>query len=154
MCTYPWSYSMSRSKSDRRVLWEQQEQDRLALKKSRCDLVYSERQRVLELLGYNSYRDYLLSPLWKSIRDKVLRGKCVICDKTDASQVHHRNYLYETLAGQCLDQLIPLCGKCHRKIEFSHRNKRTPQDTDNYCRILLLRASKRKLKKRSKKRVY
>jgi hypothetical protein len=71
-------------------------------------------------LGYRTYRDYLQSDLWKSIRDKVLakyRHRCIKCGG-QASQVHHRSYHIDVLMGHDIRSLVPMCRNCHEGIEF------------------------------------
>lgn len=81
---------------------------------------------VLKSLGFESYKDYLASPLWRSIRAKKLRisGKCYFC-RSRASQVHHVHYTRRNLSGKSLKGLHSLCGHCHHEIEFEGDRKRT-----------------------------
>lgn len=82
--------------------------------------VYSERDLILRAMGYPSYRDYLKSSLWAGIRSVVLKNKswrCQCCpDK--ATQVHHQKYDEQTMKGEDLRNLVPLCRKCHKRVEF------------------------------------
>ena len=69
----------------------------------------------LRTLGFRSYRAYLDSPLWASIRERVMaktEGKCVRCWYT-ASQVHHYAYTEENLRGEDLVGLEAICRDCH-----------------------------------------
>lgn len=85
------------------------------------DTFYEKRDRVLKLLGYSSYTEYLESELWAKIRAKVLNsnnGKCRLC-RDPATVVHHRNYKPITMKGVGWKKsLIPLCNKCHYRLEF------------------------------------
>ncbi len=81
---------------------------------------YRERNRVLKSLGFASYKKYISSPLWISIKSKVrkLRGEfCQICGGK-GKHVHHLNYRKDVLVGDNLDPLVVLCGRCHYKVEF------------------------------------
>lgn len=77
------------------------------------------RARTLYYLGFASYRAYLRSALWRSIRVRVFRQKghtCSLCSRR-ATQVHHRSYDRLTLLGLILTYLEPICQYCHKKIE-------------------------------------
>jgi cytochrome c553 len=77
-------------------------------------------------LGFNSYKQYLQSDLWKSIRRRVFHRDgscCVLCQKP-AAQAHHRSYDYSTMSGNDITMIISLCCGCHHKIEFDKRNKK------------------------------
>lgn len=96
-------------------------------------LSYAERQEVLQRLGFDTYRAYLRSELWSSIRDSVFerRGrKCWICHrKGKATQVHHLHYTAENLSGASTSGMRPVCAICHREIEVDDEGrKRTAQD--------------------------
>jgi hypothetical protein len=82
---------------------------------------YQERNRLLrEHLGFDTYAQYLGSPLWKEIKQRGFRehGRfCRICSKY-ANILHHLSYDLETLKGTRLDRLVPVCDTCHHAIEF------------------------------------
>jgi len=89
---------------------------------------YGDRNRVLLSMGFSSYQEYLLSPLWASIRERALieHGSiCRLCGEK-ATQFHHLGYGRDVLAGRTLHQLVPLCSPCHERVEFEPRaRKRT-----------------------------
>jgi 5-methylcytosine-specific restriction endonuclease McrA len=91
------------------------------------------RQRSLYYLGFKTYRAYLKSPLWRSIRKRVfaLKGRtCSLCP-CRANQVHHRRYDRATLSGALLTFLEPICDKCHTEIERTPTGrKRHPAAVD------------------------
>ena len=103
---------------------------------------YVRRKANLSLLGYASYRQYLRSPLWKSIRAVKLKRdpRCYGCGKA-ARQVHHSTYAIEVLRGGDSRGLWSVCRRCHRWIEFCRNgNKRSPsQATDELKRIHKMR---------------
>ena len=71
-------------------------------------------------LGFDNYNEYLRSDLWKDIRRVVLSSKgalCNVCKKTIAVEIHHKQYDYNTMAGHNIKHLIPVCQKCHSKLE-------------------------------------
>lgn len=86
-------------------------------------LGYDLRLDVLERNGFRSYRHYMQSPLWKSIRERVLARdeyRCFACLGV-ADQVHHESYGDVTIRGEKIDRLKSVCAPCHRKIEFDNK---------------------------------
>lgn len=92
---------------------------------------YADRNRTLRSIGYNTYKDYLNSDLWKRIRERALRehgDKCRLCE-SPVQVFHHRGYGKAVLLGYEIKQLVPLCSKCHTKVEFwPNKKKRTLQE--------------------------
>jgi hypothetical protein len=87
---------------------------------------YQQLRESLDLLGFATYRDYLSSPLWKRIRERVLKrakGKCQVCRVDDATQVHHREYDVGVMSGKTLAGLVACCATCHVVSEFSDGDK-------------------------------
>lgn len=81
---------------------------------------YEARDRTLLAMGFSSYREYLASDLWAGIREQVrarCHYRCRMC-KGRATQVHHLSYTRPVLEGKDPQQLIALCGRCHKKVEF------------------------------------
>lgn len=86
---------------------------------------YAQRNRLVKEMGFESYKHYLQSPLWFSIRSAVFqrdRGQCRACPNP-ARCVHHNKYTKATLAGKDLAPLFSLCVDCHNAIELGHGNK-------------------------------
>src|SRR4051812_37355823 len=82
---------------------------------------YSERSISLRKLGFDNYKSYILSPLWKTIRSRVLCRDghlCRIC-KRNATNVHHNSYSEQALAGYDDLCLVSLCANCHMDFEFT-----------------------------------
>lgn len=79
------------------------------------------RPRFIDLLyelGFTSYESYLKSDLWRDIRSRAFDHwghRCRPCGMP-AREIHHSNYDIETLRGDSLHGLWPLCGNCHRRI--------------------------------------
>lgn len=73
------------------------------------------------------YKKELLSPQWKKKREEVFEryGKqCVECGSTDNIQVHHLVYRKGRHIWEYdVDELIPLCRKCHEKISNDKKHK-------------------------------
>jgi hypothetical protein len=81
---------------------------------------YRKRDLVLRDLGFSGYAEYLSSPLWESIRSRVLdrdEHSCVRCGSR-AWQVHHSSYSSMVLLGEDLVGLHSVCRECHELAEF------------------------------------
>ncbi len=64
---------------------------------------------------YKSYKDYLLSNIWKKKRKKVLERDgycCKECGQKSNLQVHHKTY--KRVYKEPLKDLIVLCSFCHK----------------------------------------
>lgn len=92
---------------------------------------YDLRDKNLRILGYSSYKEYLDSELWKSIKKFLLKNKtkCAICPYK-ARVLHHKSYGINVLSGWDINELIPLCNHHHDKIEFTYfaKNAKTKND--------------------------
>jgi len=75
-----------------------------------------QRDKDLEIMGFASYRAYLDSTLWQTIRRKRLDATplCAKCGDT-ADTVHHADYRLTTLKGHNPLSLICLCRACHTR---------------------------------------
>lgn len=91
---------------------------------------YFARKCALATLGFKTYKAYLYSALWRDIRQKVLTTtpRCRGCGGP-ATQVHHRRYNVEDLDGRCFDHLIPVCGTCHHRSEFTKKGMKVDPKT-------------------------
>lgn len=82
---------------------------------------YASRAWFLKKLGFSSYQDYLNSDLWRQVRERVFLTKgrsCWLCGR-HADQVHHTRYHAVDLTGKRTKHVHPICGKCHKEIEFT-----------------------------------
>lgn len=82
---------------------------------------YQLRNAVVRGLGHKNYAEYLKSPLWISIRRRVLNAqgnKCNLCGGK-AECIHHDTYTQANLLGHSFNGLVALCNSCHRNIEFN-----------------------------------
>ena len=107
-------------------------------KRSKASGKYKHRNKALPYLGYATYEEYLKSPQWLEIRERVLKKypNCSCCDKT-ASQVHHYSYNSPIMLGLLDDLLFSICDKCHLEIEFDENQKRTLKETQKtLCKFL------------------
>lgn len=116
---------------------------------------YRQRDEQLLLLGFPSYAAYLASPLWAGIRLAVFNVKgsqCVVCSKA-AAVCHHRDYRPETLRGEDMSDILPLCHGCHRFIEFNRQGQKVPLGRTNKALKLLTKiVNKRKRRAARRKR--
>ena len=78
--------------------------------------------------NFETYQDYLNSPMWAEIRERVWNrdnGTCVACD-APGHCVHHRSYKDRVLRGEWDSDLITLCDACHKYIEFESDGSKIP----------------------------
>lgn len=102
---------------------------------------YMVRNEVLKSIGYRTYKEYLASEDWKSLRKSILDRFvfCICCD-SKAQVVHHLRYDSRTLLGINNANLAPLCHKCHEAIEIENGEK-TRMGTAN---VLLFAMARKK----------
>lgn len=105
--------------------------------------VYRERKRVLLSMGFDSYKDYLESSLWATIRKRFLatHKTCLGCGG-EATQVHHKSYTKKVLSGRGKGHLYAVCRSCHERIEFRDRDgmKLSPRQATNKLKQLARRS--------------
>lgn len=107
---------------------------------------YDRRDSNLRSLGFSSYREYLMSDLWRQVKIKAFQkhgNKCIGCGGM-AQTFHHTRYFQSVLKGENLGYLKPICHDCHREIEFHERTGKKMKIT--YANKILIR--KRKAKNR------
>lgn len=80
---------------------------------------YAIRDELVRSFGFFSYKAYLRSDEWRSIRNRVLAEfpECICCDKP-SKVVHHVRYDSATLLGLHVLNLAPMCRECHERIEI------------------------------------
>lgn len=86
---------------------------------------WAHRDLNLKNIGFDSYRQYMKSRLWKDIKFAVLSSKgelCEICGNK-YSVVHHNRYAKQDLEGVCLDHLHPMCSNCHKIVHHDDDGK-------------------------------
>lgn len=91
---------------------------------------YTERNAAVKLIGFVCYANYLVSPLWRSIRERVLSRADYTCHGCGglAYQVHHRRYDLDVLKGLRIDEtaLVAICRDCHEHIEMDEAGRKLP----------------------------
>ena len=88
---------------------------------------YVARDAILRGLGFQSYKIYLKSDLWKKIREAILTKigyKCRVCGCFTRT-LHHTVYNEDVFLGFEIKSLVPLCNKHHKFIEFNQDIRKT-----------------------------
>jgi len=108
------------------------EQRRVRVLSRLVRICYKERNQNLKILGYVSYRDYLKSSLWQSIRERVfaISKRCFVCGES-GKEVHHFGYGLEVLKGKDIAKLKCICRNCHQNAEFRTTGDKLPVDLVN-----------------------
>jgi hypothetical protein len=76
---------------------------------------------LADLIGFKSYNDYLLSDHWKSFCASVRSDCCWCCNRKGGQiQVHHVNYA--NLGKESEEDVITVCGGCHKAIHALCKN--------------------------------
>lgn len=116
------------------------------LRQKRLAAIEQWKRDLLEM-GFSTYGEYLASPLWASIKQRVMeraKGKCRLCRK-EAEVVHHRRYDRDVMEGTRICHLIALCRTCHHNVEFNHNGqKRTSRGAEIAYKRMMKRAERNK----------
>ncbi len=107
---------------------------------------YYQRNSLLKSLGYQCYKDYLASPLWRKIKKAALLPEsiCIRC-RVPAQLLHHVSYSRQVLVGEDISCLVPICHSCHGLIEFDEQGeKRTLEEANNILGLGIATKLKRK----------
>lgn len=76
-----------------------------------------QREAQLQRVGFTSYSQYLSSSAWQAVKDRYRKSgrrlSCA-CGTTDV-QMHHLTYA-RVGGDELLDDLLPLCNRCHQMI--------------------------------------
>lgn len=105
---------------------------------------YEARNKFLAELRFKDYKSYLKSKLWAKVRAKVFKKKGRVCEicHAHATEVHHSRYHKNDLLGRNLKFLHPICGDCHKNIEFDGEKKLTLKRAVEKQGVLKERAEK------------
>jgi hypothetical protein len=122
----------------KRVQWAKSKKAKAARRTEKAprrnwQVAYQARNHHLKTIGFDCYSNYLVSELWKSIREKVLRRDAHTCYgcRGFAFQVHHKEYTVAVLKGTNLTPLVSVCRDCHQKIEFDHKGNKISLQATN-----------------------
>lgn len=93
-----------------------------------------EQKHVLLQSGHDAewwrqYNEYLLSPEWRSRRERVMRragGVCEGCGINQAAQVHHLTY--EHVFNEFLWELVAICEPCHKRAHADDEDEAKAED--------------------------
>tara|TARA_R110000823_G_scaffold315193_1_gene446092 strand:- start:2224 stop:2580 length:357 start_codon:yes stop_codon:yes gene_type:complete len=109
---------------------------------------YKYRDILLKELGFQNYKYYLSSELWRNdIRPRVIdeyNEECMICEeKCNDLEIHHLEYSKHNLLGKSLDGMIVLCRKCHKRAEFTRaigggKHKRSLREANEYITDIII----------------
>lgn len=80
----------------------------------------SEIEQLHEMLGeYPTMDVFKKSKYWKAIRELVLKrdnNRCTRCGNTEKLHIHHLSYINLGYEHLYLQDLVTLCGYCHKEI--------------------------------------
>jgi hypothetical protein len=108
--------------------------------------IFSERDSNLELMGFDSYEEYLNSDLWIWIRSRLLLSiadKCECCLTTSGLCLHHRDYSLPVLCGNFSNvhrNVVRVCSECHRAIHTDGKEWFSLDVADERFQVLAGRA--------------
>ena len=74
------------------------------------------RNVIAEHILQMPYKDFLQTPYWKAISQKVMKKanyKCQLCNSNENLNVHHRTYEHHGYELYHINDLICLCQDCH-----------------------------------------
>jgi 5-methylcytosine-specific restriction endonuclease McrA len=86
--------------------------------------IFSKRNKILKDSNYESYQDFLKSNTWIKIK-QIFEEKrktnpfwqsCHNCGKKEGLQLHHMRYKKSNLLHATLNNIVPLCGVCHKLL--------------------------------------
>lgn len=85
-------------------------------------------------IGYRNYTEYLKSRHWRSLKRQYRLERnwsCYCCGVEDGLHLHHLTY--ERIGEEDLDDLLPLCERCHAAIHEG--GNLDPRDPDRLVLI-------------------
>ena len=74
--------------------------------------------KIKEFIRSMDYNDFLKTPYWKAISEKVkqkAKYRCKICNSNKNLSTHHRSYIHHGDEIHHLEDLICICQECHNK---------------------------------------
>jgi hypothetical protein len=74
---------------------------------------------ISEYINEMNYQDFLKTPYWKAISEKVRYKsgfKCNLCGSNKKLNIHHRDYTHHGDELHHMGDLICLCEECHSKF--------------------------------------
>ena len=89
------------------------------LQKYLFDFDYEANRKLSNLLCGLEYRDFLKTPYWDAVREKIRRRDrfmCCLCGSKLGLRVHHKTYEHHGREADYLQDLLLLCENCHKKF--------------------------------------
>jgi hypothetical protein len=87
---------------------------------------FTYRNNQLKDYGFDSYQDFLLSPFWKGMKERLKQKeffqKCSCCGSKEGIELHHMTYK-DMMDWTSNRNIIATCRDCHQKIHDLSREK-------------------------------
>lgn len=92
---------------------------------------YDHRDKMLQMLGYVDYGNYLKSETWNTVRLRVLKRDNWTCFRcgNKAQTAHHTSYTKAALTGENINSIYSVCHDCHTKTHYTGRRTRQLQES-------------------------
>ena len=103
-----------------------EEEIRATLDRLRKKSLRAMSKKSVDVLLMDYHTEYLISPLWRKIKKRVLARdsrRCSFCNGP-AQVVHHRSYAREVLEGTADEMLASLCNPCHNYLHFDDSGRK------------------------------
>ena len=100
------------------VSWVTNTSNHRKMSKLRADVDFNKVAKVIKGMPYH---DFLQTPYWKAIAEKVrikAGYRCQLCNQKGILSVHHRTYDIHGYELQNMGELVCLCSECHNKYHF------------------------------------
>lgn len=70
----------------------------------------------VQTFGYKNYADYLASDCWRNFKEKYKNStREQFCLKCGDPNFHLHHLTYDRICRERLEDVVPLCGDCHRR---------------------------------------
>ena len=79
--------------------------------------------KIVQIMGFRDFADYLESDVYLSIVESVCekkRNQCCTCKSKEGHNIGYANYTYGNLSGENLSHVFPLCNQCLSKVNKHH----------------------------------
>lgn len=89
------------------------------VKMQELETLWIDKEEIKDYICGMNYHDFLMTPYWKAIAEKVKRYhnlRCQLCGSTEGLSVHHATYENHGDELHHLKDLICLCKDCHEKF--------------------------------------
>jgi hypothetical protein len=110
---------------------------------------YKIRKKILKKMGYDSYKDYIVSLDWLLRKNQIINFYnkkkwqigCELCVTTNNLQIHHNTYKHmdkNVTDIRYIGGYSFLCGSCHTKIHYDDKlleyfeRAQTPEEMEEW----------------------